>query len=52
VFLADRVVSLSTRPGQVAAITAVPFPRPRPVELQHEPEFQALVRAVRSHLVA
>lgn len=52
VFLADRVVSLTARPAQVAAITDVRFGRPRPVELQHEPEFQALVRSVRSHLVA
>jgi NitT/TauT family transport system ATP-binding protein len=50
VFLADRVVSMSSRPGQVVAITDVPFARPRPIELQHEPDFQALVRAVRSHL--
>ena len=52
VFLADRVVSLSARPAQVAAITDVPFSRPRPIELQHEPAFQTLVRSVRSHLVA
>ena len=50
VFLADRVVSLSARPGQVVAITDVPFPRPRPVHVQHEPEFQVLVRRVREHL--
>ena len=50
VFLADRVVSLSARPAAVSAITEVPFPRPRPVELQHEPEFQSLVRQVRAHL--
>jgi NitT/TauT family transport system ATP-binding protein len=52
VFLADRVVSLSARPGRVLTITDVRFPRPRPVELQHEPAFQTLVRTVRSHLVA
>ena len=50
VFLADRVVSLSARPAVVQAVTDVPFARPRPVELQHEPEFQALVRQVRAHL--
>lgn len=52
VFLADRVVSLSSRPAQLVAVTDVPFPRPRPVELQHEPEFQQLVRTVRSYLGA
>ena len=50
VFLADRVVSLSARPAVVRAVTEVPFARPRPLELQHEPEFQALVREVRAHL--
>lgn len=50
VFLADRVVSLSSRPALVQAITEVPFARPRPLELQHEPEFQVLVRQIRSHL--
>jgi NitT/TauT family transport system ATP-binding protein len=48
--LADRVVSLSPRPAEVRAITEVPFPRPRPLELQYEPAFQGLVRTVRSHL--
>ncbi len=48
--LADRVVSLSPRPAEVRAITEVPFPRPRPLELQYEPAFQDLVRTVRSHL--
>ena len=52
VFLADRVVSLSARPARVVAVTDVPFGRPRPVELQHEHDFQALVRSVRAHLVA
>jgi NitT/TauT family transport system ATP-binding protein len=50
VFLADRVVSLSERPAQILAITDVSFPRPRPIEVQHEPEFQRLVRRVRSYL--
>ena len=50
VFLADRVVSLTARPARVAGITDVPFPRPRPVELQHEPDFQDLVHKVRALL--
>lgn len=51
VFLADRVVSLSARPAQVRQVTDVPFARPRPLEIQHEPAFQALVREVRAQLV-
>ena len=50
VFLADRVVSLSARPARVHAVTDVPFPRPRPMELQYEPAFQALVRTIHGHL--
>ncbi len=50
VFLADRVVSLSTRPAKVRAVTEVPFARPRPLELQYTADFQALALEVRSHL--
>lgn len=50
VFLADRVVSLSSRPARVQAITEITFPRPRPLELQYEPAFQGLVRDIRSRL--
>jgi NitT/TauT family transport system ATP-binding protein len=50
VFLADRVISLSERPAQVLNVVEVPFARPRPIEVQHEPEFQQLVRTVRSYL--
>ncbi len=50
VFLADRVVCLTGRPGRVAGNTAVPFPRPRPIDLQHTAPFQDLVRTVRHHL--
>lgn len=50
VFLADRIVTLSPRPATVSAITPVEFARPRPLDLQYEPEFQDLAREVRSHL--
>ena len=47
VYLADRVVSLTARPGRVAGITRVPFERPRPIEIHHTAEFQDIVRSVR-----
>jgi NitT/TauT family transport system ATP-binding protein len=50
VFLADRVVLLSPRPGRVDRIEAVPFPRPRAPDLQSTPEFQAIVRRLRHRL--
>ena len=51
VFLADSVVSMSSRPGRIVDVTPVDFPRPRPMELQHAPEFQALVRSLRETLL-
>jgi NitT/TauT family transport system ATP-binding protein len=40
VFLADRVVVLSPRPGRVLADRLVPFARPRDAGLLREPSFQ------------
>ena len=50
VFVADRVVSLTARPGRVAAITDIPFPRPRKIELEHSAEFQGLAQNIRKTL--
>ena len=50
VFLADRVVSLTARPGRIAAITDVPFERPRTMELHTTVEFQRLVHRIRTTL--
>lgn len=41
IFLADRVVVISARPGRIAAIYDVDIPHPRPVEIQHRPDFIA-----------
>jgi NitT/TauT family transport system ATP-binding protein len=43
-FLADRIVVLTDRPGRVATELAVPFERPRHSDLRHDPRFQRLVR--------
>lgn len=38
-FLADRVVVMSSRPGRISDIIDVPFPRPRTDDLRSEPDF-------------
>jgi NitT/TauT family transport system ATP-binding protein len=50
IFLADRVMVMTPRPGRLAAIVDVPFGRPREIELQQTPEFNAIVSEVRSIL--
>jgi NitT/TauT family transport system ATP-binding protein len=52
VFLADRIVLLSPRPGKVEHVLPVTFPRPRSPDLQTTPEFQAIVRDLRRRLEA
>lgn len=47
IFLADRVIVMSPRPGTVKAQFAVPFPHPRVLSLIFTPEFAALTRTVR-----
>ena len=52
VFLGDRVVLLSPRPGRIDTQVEVPFPRPRPTSIQNLPAFQDLVRGLRERLEA
>jgi NitT/TauT family transport system ATP-binding protein len=50
VFLADRVVLLSPRPGRIRSITDVPFARPRELDVETQPEFQDIARELRHQL--
>jgi NitT/TauT family transport system ATP-binding protein len=50
VFLADRVVLLSARPGRVRSVTPVDFDRPRAVDVQTVPAFQEKVLELRHQL--
>ncbi len=51
VLLADRILVMSPRPGQVRAEFAVPLPRPRQPGVSAEPDFLKLTRAVRAEIV-
>jgi NitT/TauT family transport system ATP-binding protein len=51
VFLADRVVLLSARPGRLKSVTQVDFERPRSLDAQTDPSFQDSVRELRHQLV-
>jgi NitT/TauT family transport system ATP-binding protein len=50
VYLADRVLIMSARPGRIIAERSVPHPRPRRLELTYEPEFQAIVHELRDRI--
>jgi NitT/TauT family transport system ATP-binding protein len=50
VFLADRVVLLSARPGRIRSITHLDAPHPRALEITAEPGFQERVLELRRQL--
>ncbi|MFS0734906.1 ABC transporter ATP-binding protein [Microbacterium sp. 1P10UB] len=50
VFLADRVVHMTPRPGRIRQILPVHSAKPRSVDLQTTPEFNDIVRALRHDL--
>jgi NitT/TauT family transport system ATP-binding protein len=47
-FLADRVLVLTQRPGKVKLDLPVNLPRPRPDDIRYTPHFGALVRKLRA----
>ena len=52
VFLSDRVLVMSDRPGRVIADIRIPFPRPRQFRLTTTAEFGAFVDEIRALLGA
>src|ERR1700692_3781519 len=50
IFLADRVVVMSARPGRVASVYDVDIPRPRSVAIQTEPQFIARVMEIKRRI--
>jgi NitT/TauT family transport system ATP-binding protein len=50
VFLADRVVVLSARPGRITEIVPIEVPRPRDLDMMASPEFGRYVTRIRHRL--
>jgi len=50
IFLADRIVVMSARPGRVASVYEVDIPRPRSVEIQTQPDFIARVMEIKTRI--
>lgn len=46
VFLADRVLVMSSRPGRIRSEFSIPIPRPRHVGIQRTPEFSEIARQI------
>ena len=51
IFLSDRIVVMSPRPGRVASIHEVPFPRPRSLEIMSTKEVFDLTNAIKLEIV-
>ncbi len=49
IFLADRVIVMSPRPGRITEIVTVDLPRPRELPMMTTPHFGAYVAAIRRH---
>lgn len=50
VFLGDRVVLLSPRPGKIHSIYDIPFDRARDIDVQTTAAFQSIVKEIRHEL--
>jgi NitT/TauT family transport system ATP-binding protein len=50
VFLGDRVVVMTARPGRIMRMVDVDFPRPRSIDVMGEPEFGRLTADIRRML--
>jgi len=48
IFLADRIVVMSARPGRIAEVIDIDMPRPRPITIQNEPAFIEKVVHIKS----
>jgi NitT/TauT family transport system ATP-binding protein len=49
VFLADRVMVMSARPGTIAAVYEIPLTRPRTLDVLADPRFVEMTQKIRAH---
>src|SRR5450756_375603 len=52
VYLADKVVVMSTRPGAIEAIYKIELPRPRQLSIMGDPSFAKISKDIRGHFFA
>jgi NitT/TauT family transport system ATP-binding protein len=52
VFLSDRVLVMTPRPGRILTERSIDLPRPRSLDVMNTPEFGQHVRAIRNHFKA
>src|SRR6516165_826230 len=50
IFLADRIVVMSARPGRITGVYDIDIPRPRPVEIQTKPDFIRRVLEIKARI--
>jgi NitT/TauT family transport system ATP-binding protein len=52
IFLSDRVIVMTERPGSIAAIYDIDLPRPRPLDVMGTERFASYARTLRAHFFA
>ncbi|MGJ7506881.1 ABC transporter ATP-binding protein [Variovorax sp. GT1P44] len=52
IFLSDRVIVMSERPGTIAAVYDIDLPRPRPLDVMGTEQFASYARTLRAHFFA
>jgi NitT/TauT family transport system ATP-binding protein len=52
VFLSDRIIVMTPRPGRIDAILEVDLPRPRRLAVREDPRFAAMARQIRDRFTA
>ncbi|MCZ4312323.1 ABC transporter ATP-binding protein [Comamonadaceae bacterium G21597-S1] len=52
IYLSDRVMVMTERPGSIAAVYDIDLPRPRPLDVMGTEKFAGYARTLRSHFYA